>query len=91
MTTSKDINAKRDDTIVLDREILGGMSVIKGTRVLAFDLAVSVKAGLPRDRISAAYPAVKGHHLDLVVAYADANPLLRPPVIGFPHGRKQLW
>ena len=75
MTTSEDTNAKRDDTIVSDPEILGGMPVIRGTRVLAYDLAASVKAGIPRDRILAAYPTIKEHHLDLAVAYAEANPL----------------
>ena len=75
MITSEDTNAKRDDTIVSDPEILGGMPIIRGTRVLAYDLAASVKAGIPRDRILAAYPTIKEHHLDLAVAYAEANPL----------------
>ena len=68
MITSEDTNAKRDDTIVSDPESLGGMPVIKGTRVLAYDLAASVKAGIPRDRILAAYPTITEHHLDLAVA-----------------------
>jgi uncharacterized protein (DUF433 family) len=76
-----------DDTIISDPEILGGMPVIKGTRVLVHDLAASVKAGILRDRILAAYPTIKEHHLDLVVAYAEANPLRRrtsklPPWLG---------
>jgi uncharacterized protein (DUF433 family) len=75
MTTSEDTNAKQDDTIVSDPEILGGMPVIKGTRVLVYDLAASVQAGIPRDRILAAYPTIKEHHLDRAVAYAEANPL----------------
>ncbi|WP_246812384.1 DUF433 domain-containing protein [Microvirga sp.] len=75
MTTSEDTNAKRDDTIVSDPEILGGMPVIKGTRVLVYDVAASVNAGIPRDRILTAYPTLKEHHLDLAVAYAEANPL----------------
>jgi uncharacterized protein (DUF433 family) len=63
--------------IVSDPEILGGMPVIKGTRVLVYDVAASVMAGIPRDRILAAYPSIKEHHLDLAVAYAEANPLQR--------------
>jgi uncharacterized protein (DUF433 family) len=77
MTTSEDTNSKRDDTIVSDPEILGGMPVINGTRVLVYDLAASVKAGTPRDSILAAYPTIKEHHLDLAVAYAEANSLPR--------------
>jgi uncharacterized protein (DUF433 family) len=61
--------------IVSDPEILGGMPVIKGTRVLAHDLAASVRAGIPRDQILGAYPTIKEHHLDLAVTYAKANPL----------------
>jgi uncharacterized protein (DUF433 family) len=75
LTTSEDTNSKRDDTIVSDPEILGGMPVIRSTRVLVRDLAASVKACIPRDRILAVYPTIKEHHLDLAVAYAEANPL----------------
>lgn len=66
-----------EDTIVSDPEILGGMPVIKGTRVLVYDVAASVMAGISLDRILAAYPTIKEHHLDLAVAYAESNPLQR--------------
>ena len=68
-----------DDTIISDSEILSGMPVIKGTRVPVYDLAASVKAGISRDRILAAYPTIKEHHLDLAVAYAEATPLTPQP------------
>jgi uncharacterized protein (DUF433 family) len=64
-----------EDGIISDPEILWGMPVIKGTRVPVYDLAASVKAGIPRDRILAAYPTIQDYHLDLAVAYAEANPL----------------
>ncbi len=66
-----------EEAIVSDPEILGGMPVIKGTRVLVYDVAASVKAGISRDRILSAYPTIKEHDLDLAVAYAEANPLQR--------------
>jgi uncharacterized protein (DUF433 family) len=66
-----------EDAIVSDPEMLAGMPVIKGTRVPVYDLAASVKAGIPRERILAAYPTIKEHHLDLAVAYAKASPLQR--------------
>ncbi|WP_262032015.1 DUF433 domain-containing protein [Microvirga sp. Mcv34] len=66
---------KVDDAIVSDPEILGGMPVIKGTRVPVYDLAASIKAGISRDRILAAYPTIQEHHLDLAEAYVRANPL----------------
>ena len=40
MTTNKDMNSMPDDTIVSDPEVLGGMPVIKGTRVLVHDLMI---------------------------------------------------
>ncbi len=67
-----------EDTIVSDPEILGGMPVIEGTRVLVYDLAASVRAGISRDRILAVYLTIEEQHLDLAVAYAKANPLQRP-------------
>jgi uncharacterized protein (DUF433 family) len=77
------------DLVTTDPEILGGMPVIKGTRVLVYDLAASMKAGISRSRILAAYPAITDQHLDLAVAYAEANPLQRrarrlPPWPGAP-------
>jgi uncharacterized protein (DUF433 family) len=74
-----------DDAIISGPEILWGMPVIKGTRVPVYDLAASVKAGIPRDRILAAYPTIQECHLDLAVAYAEANPL-KTDVPGVPRG-----
>jgi uncharacterized protein (DUF433 family) len=68
-----------DDAIISDPEILGGMPIIKGTRVPVYDLAASVKAAIPRDRILAAYPTIQEHHLELAEAYARANPLEQQP------------
>lgn len=68
-----------DDAIISDPEILSGMPVIKGTRVPVYDLAASVKAGIPRDRILAAYPTIQERHLDLAVAWAEANPVKQTP------------
>jgi uncharacterized protein (DUF433 family) len=66
-----------EEPVVSDPKILGGMPVIKGTRVRVYDLATSVTAGIPRDRILAAYPTIEEHHLDLAIAYAGANSLPR--------------
>jgi uncharacterized protein (DUF433 family) len=65
------------DLVTTDPEILGGMPVINGTRVLVYDLAASMKAGISRSRILAAYPAITDQHLGLAFAYAEANPLQR--------------
>lgn len=63
--------------IVSDPEIAGRTLEIKGARVLVFDLAASVAAGISRDRILATYPTIEEHHLDLAGAYVRANPLQR--------------
>jgi uncharacterized protein (DUF433 family) len=66
-----------EEVIISDPEILWSMPVIKGTRIPVYDLAASVKAGIPRDCILAAYPTIQEHHLGLAVAYAEANPLAK--------------
>ena len=56
------------DLVTTDPEILGGIPVIKGTRVPVYDLAASVQEGIPRDRILAACPTINENHLDAAVA-----------------------
>jgi uncharacterized protein (DUF433 family) len=60
--------------VVSSPEVLGGTPVIRGTRVPVYDVAASVAAGIPRDRILAAYPTLKPDQLELAALYADAVP-----------------
>jgi uncharacterized protein (DUF433 family) len=60
--------------VIEDPTIVGGAPVVKGTRIPVHDLAASVAAGLPRERILAAYPDLDGEALDLAVLYAEAHP-----------------
>ena len=62
------------DLIVTDPEILGGVPVIRGTRIPAHDIAESVAAGIPNDRILTSYPALDVEKIELAKIYADANP-----------------
>jgi hypothetical protein len=80
------MSSKQDDTIVMDPNILGGMPVIKGTRVLVYDLAASVKAGVPRDRILATYSTI-WIWLSLTPRpiHCSGGPA------GCHHGQVQLW
>jgi uncharacterized protein (DUF433 family) len=55
-------------------EVLGGTPMIRGTRVPVYDVAASVAAGIPRDRILAAYPSIKPEQVELAAIYADAVP-----------------
>jgi uncharacterized protein (DUF433 family) len=62
------------DLVVSDPDVLGGMSVIRGTRVPVYDVAASVAAGLPTDRILGAYPSLDADKIELATIYAEANP-----------------
>jgi uncharacterized protein (DUF433 family) len=46
------------DLVVADPNILGGSPIIRGTRIPVYDVAASVAAGVPTDRILAAYPSL---------------------------------
>ena len=60
--------------VVSTPDILSGTPVIRGTRVPVYDVAVSLAAGIPMDRVLAAYPALDADKVDLAMIYAEANP-----------------
>jgi uncharacterized protein (DUF433 family) len=60
-------------------EILGGTPVIRGTRVPVYDVAASVAANIPMDRILAAYPSIDADEVELASIYAEATPLRGRP------------
>jgi uncharacterized protein (DUF433 family) len=62
------------DIVVMDPEILSGTPVIRGTRVPVYEIAASVAAGIPVDRILAAYPSLKREQVELAALYVEANP-----------------
>jgi uncharacterized protein (DUF433 family) len=62
------------EMVVSDPEVLGGVPVVRGTRVPIHDVAASVAAGLPMDRILAAYPSLDADKIELASIYAEANP-----------------
>jgi uncharacterized protein (DUF433 family) len=62
------------DLVVSDPDILDGMPVIRGTRIPVYDVAASVKAGIPFERILAAYPSLDRDKVELAALYAEANP-----------------
>ena len=63
------------EAVTTDPEVLGGMLVIAGTRVPVHDVAASVAAGLPVERIAKAYPSLDQDQIELAALYARANPL----------------
>ena len=61
-------------------DVLGGVPVLKGTRVPVHDVAASVAADIPVARILDAYPSITEAQVELASLYARANPLKgRPP------------
>ena len=64
---------------------MGGTPVIKGTRIAVDDIAASVDAELPVERLLKAYPSLNADQIDLASIYAKAN-----PPQGRPAGRQML-
>jgi uncharacterized protein (DUF433 family) len=60
--------------VVASPDVLSGTPVVRGRRIPVYDVAASVAAGVPMDRILAAYPSLDGDKVDLAMIYAAANP-----------------
>jgi uncharacterized protein (DUF433 family) len=60
--------------VVADPDILGGMPVIKGTRIPVHDVAASIRKNVSIERILQAYPALTHRKITLAKLYADAHP-----------------
>ena len=67
------LNAARAQ-VSMDDEILGGTPVIRGTRVPVYDVAASVAAGNPIERILSSYPSLNREQVELAALFAEANP-----------------
>ncbi|MGA7340086.1 MAG: DUF433 domain-containing protein [Terracidiphilus sp.] len=67
------LNAARAQVSV-DDEILSGTPVIKGTRVPVYDVAASMAAGIPVERILSSYPSLNREQVELAALFAEANP-----------------
>lgn len=65
--------------IVVDPRVLGGDPVFRGTSVPVYDIAASLRKGIPADRIRAAYPAIAHVRLDQALTYAAAHPPREQP------------
>jgi uncharacterized protein (DUF433 family) len=60
--------------VVSSPEVLGSTPVIRGTRVPVYDVAASVAANIPMDRVLAAYPSLDADKVELASIYAEATP-----------------
>ncbi|QJE72696.1 DUF433 domain-containing protein [Aerophototrophica crusticola] len=60
--------------VVRDPNILGGMPVIRGTRVPAKTIALMVRSGYSDYEIMTDYPSIDLEGIRAAIAYAQANP-----------------
>ena len=60
--------------VVEDSEILGGIPVVRNTRIPVYDVAASAAVGISTDRLLAAYPGLTARDVELAALYAEANP-----------------
>jgi uncharacterized protein (DUF433 family) len=60
--------------VVIDPNVLGGMPVIKGTRIPVHDVAASVRNNIPMERILRAYPDLTRRKIELATVWSDAHP-----------------
>ena len=75
--------------VVEDPEILGGIPVVRNTRIPVYDVAASASAGISTDRLLAAYPGLTARDVELATLYAEANPQRgRPHRAPSPSARK---
>lgn len=73
-----DLIAARE-MVTVSPDILSSTPIIRGTRVPVYDVAASVAAGHPTERILAAWPSLNTEKIRLAAIYAEANPLRGRP------------
>jgi uncharacterized protein (DUF433 family) len=75
--------------VVEDPEIMGGIPVIRGTRIPVHQIAAVFDAGTPLERILKSYPSLSAQQVELASMYAKAVPQRgRPKRTDFPSGTK---
>jgi uncharacterized protein (DUF433 family) len=62
------------EMVVSDPDVLADAPVVRGTRAPVHDVNASLVAGLPAERILAAYPSLDADKIELAAIYAEANP-----------------
>ena len=78
MTNSSSIESKELENavgaVVKDPEILGGLPVLKGTRLQVHMVASLRKSGMSLDDILLNYPVLTPRHVELAEFYAESHP-----------------
>ncbi len=80
-----------ENMVLEDPEIMGGIPIIRGTRVPVHQIAAVFEAGTPMERILKSYPSLTAQQVELASIYAKAVPQRgRPKRTEFPAGTKIL-
>ena len=58
----------------IDREVLGGTSCFKSTRIPVHDIAAMIANGDQKSAVLKAYPQLTSEQIDLAILYAEAYP-----------------
>jgi uncharacterized protein (DUF433 family) len=81
-----DATAGWESFVVSDPEIMGGLPVIRGTRIPVHLVAEMVAQGATAEEILSGYPTLTAEDLARAVRYAAAHPLEEPPATHPWHG-----
>lgn len=65
---------RAEQAVVRDPAILGGLPVLRQTRIPVHDVAAAVRAGASLERLEAAYPGLTKTMIDAAKTYAEAHP-----------------
>ena len=71
--------AEARQLVTEDEEILGGIPIVRGTRVPVHDVAAALSAGTSVNRILEMYPSLNERQVNLAAVYAKAAPLRGRP------------
>ena len=70
--------AELESFVVSDPEIMGGLPVIRGTRIPVHLVADMIAQGATEEEILSGYPTLTADDLPRAVRYAAAHPLEEP-------------
>lgn len=74
MNLIKEYSKTLDENVAVSPDIMGGVPVIKGTRVPVYTISSLAERGLTVDKIKEDYPYLTDKGIEAAVLYARAHP-----------------
>ncbi len=81
------------ELVCTSADVMGGMPVVRGTRIPVYDVASAKAAGASDKELLEDYPSLTPETLELAILYTEANPRRgrpRPLATALPEGTRQL-